>query len=78
MRHRVGVPTLSEHRDRDNASNRLAESPLLSYGIHYLPQDVFIADGVNIETTIAPTHIVLEGLNFMSCSLSEVALHAFT
>ena len=36
----VGVPALGEHRDRDDAADRLAELSGLADGVHHLPHDL--------------------------------------
>ena len=40
----VGVPPLGEHRDRDDAADRLAELARLADGVHHLAQQVLVGD----------------------------------
>ena len=40
----VGVPALGEHRDRDDAADRLAELAVLADGVHHLAQQVLVGD----------------------------------
>ena len=38
----VGVPSLGEHGDRDDAAHRLAQAPLAADGVHDLAENVFV------------------------------------
>ncbi len=45
----VGVPALGEHRDRDDAADRLAEPARLADGVHDLAQQLLVGDVLGLR-----------------------------
>lgn len=82
MRHRVGIPPLGQHRDRDDATNLFAEPILLTDSVHDLAQERRIIDfaaGAQIARVLAAAlqNIATKPLDLVSGHLAKILVERF-
>ncbi len=75
VRDRVGVPTLGQHRDTDDAADMLAESSLFADRVHHFPQQVLVAQFIGVPAGEALPVLFLELLDLQRGELLELRAH---
>ena len=69
----VRVPSLGEHRDRDHATDRVAERARLPDGVHHFTKQVLVGDVVSVTAVAGARDALLpEALNLVGGDLAEV------
>ena len=56
----VGIPSLGQHRDGDDATNLFPELAWLADGVHHFAEEVFVGELVDVGAGVAAPVLVLE------------------
>ena len=75
MRHRIGVPPLRQHRDRNDATDRFAKTSDFTDRVHHLAEKVLVGDGLGRRRIAGPLNqFAAEALDLILCEGAEFGI----